>query len=101
MPADHVIRKTDAADGRVVENCALYYNANQKWLYLSQQQPTELLVFRQWDSNGASGTSYARVFPTHLTKTGVPHAAFKLPAISETSPVPPRESIEVRALVYF
>jgi hypothetical protein len=55
VPTDHVIKKTDTVEGRVVENCAVHYDAGQRWLYLSNQQPTELILFRQWDSNGALG----------------------------------------------
>lgn len=34
----------------VEENYQAYYNENQKWLYISDQQPSEVLVFRCADS---------------------------------------------------
>ncbi|KAK0727160.1 hypothetical protein B0T26DRAFT_119283 [Lasiosphaeria miniovina] len=67
------------------ENLMVHFNANQRWYYLSEQLPSELWVFRQCDSSG---------------KPGVPHASFQLPT-QANDPDGPRESIEVRALLYF
>lgn len=41
-------------------NCQVHYNKNQRWFYLSRQQPDEIMIFRQFDSrrpgnNGMSG----------------------------------------------
>ncbi|KAK1749797.1 hypothetical protein QBC47DRAFT_395344 [Echria macrotheca] len=68
------------------ENLMVHFNANQRWHYLSEQLPSELWVFRQWDSSG---------------KPGVPHVSFELPRQANDPPGEPRESIEVRALLFF
>lgn len=73
-------------DDYVVENMQLHYASNQKWYYLSDQGPEEAWVFVQSDSDKTK------------TKAGVPHSSFPLPA--STTPPEPRESIEVRCLVY-
>ncbi|KAK1765944.1 hypothetical protein QBC33DRAFT_620855 [Phialemonium atrogriseum] len=67
------------------ENLMVHFNANQRWYYLSEQLPSELWVFRQCDSAG---------------KQGVPHVSFELPT-QANGPDDPRESVEVRALLYF
>ncbi|CAO1597474.1 hypothetical protein XANCAGTX0491_001282 [Xanthoria calcicola] len=66
------------------ENYQVCYNPRQRWLYLSDQMPHEMLVFRTADS------WEDRVGP------GVPHCAFPYP--TKVMDEQPRESIEVRAL---
>jgi len=68
------------------ENIMVFHNEKQKWYYLSGQKPSELLLFRQADTEG---------------RPGVPHAAFQLPTNDQSSPPLLRESIEVRAVVCF
>ncbi|KAM7213036.1 putative CmcJ-like methyltransferase [Rhypophila decipiens] len=70
------------------ENMMVHFNANQRWYYLSEQLPSELWLFRQYDSSG---------------KLGVPHVSFQLPSqnSAEDEPLEPRESIEMRVLLYF
>jgi len=34
----------------VVENCGIYYSPAQKWYYLSNHLPSEMMVFVQSDS---------------------------------------------------
>jgi len=70
--------------GVALENYLVHYSPRQSWWYLSKQLPSELLVFRQYDS---------------LSRPPVAHAAFMNP--NSPSTAPPRESVEVRAIVYF
>jgi len=69
----------------VVENRQLYYSPEHEWLYLSGQQPSEAWVFLQSD--------------TTADVMSVPHTAFPNPFADKDAA--PRESIEVRALVYY
>lgn len=95
IPGDVVsIEKTE-------ENMLVHYNARQKWYYLSNQQPSELPIFRQADSDHRHGwysNNSSRKYANG--DAGLPHAAF-------ANPLPPpentvlRESIEVRAMVFF
>lgn len=62
------------------------------------------MIFRQSDSEGKLGTE----IPTEIgaivliyNLTGVPHGSFHNPCISKTDNSEPRESIEIRAVVYF
>lgn len=73
-------------DDYVIENMQLHYADGQKWYYLSEQSADEAWVFIQSDSE------------TKVFRVGVPHSAFALPASMDH--VMPRESIEVRCLVY-
>jgi hypothetical protein len=73
-------------DDYVVENMQLHYTNDQKWYYISDQGQDEAWVFVQSDSD------------SFKTRAGVPHSSFPLPA-SSTPPLP-RESIEIRCLVY-
>ena len=47
MPADIVF------DTKVTENMQVHHAAGHKWYYLEDQDPSELLVFRQADSHPA------------------------------------------------
>ncbi|KAL9010327.1 MAG: hypothetical protein Q9173_004728, partial [Seirophora scorigena] len=38
-----------------IENVMVHYNSNQIWYYLSNQMPSELLIFRQHNSEGDPG----------------------------------------------
>lgn len=46
----------------------VFHNAQQKWYYLSGQSSSELLVFRQADTEGSPGTAF-RLFPNRLALT--------------------------------
>ncbi|KIX10280.1 uncharacterized protein Z518_01362 [Rhinocladiella mackenziei CBS 650.93] len=70
----------------VVENRQVYHSNKQKWFYLSNQMPNEAWVFLQADS--MPGTN------------PIAHTAFPFPDVGPAD-VPPRESIEARALVYY
>ncbi|KAF2230782.1 hypothetical protein EV356DRAFT_472993 [Viridothelium virens] len=70
----------------VVENRQVYFSNRQRWLYLSDQMPNEAWIFLQSDTNP--------------TVNPVAHTAFPCPNMRHGN-VLPRESIEVRALVYY
>lgn len=72
---------------RVTENMQIHNNEKQQWFYLSDQMPSEMLLFKNADSESPNGKS-----------CGAPHAAFDL---SKDSGMKQRrrESIEVRILV--
>lgn len=68
------------------ENLSLRFNAAQKWYYISDHQPDEIIVFKQSDSN-----------PKGVA--GVPHCSFANPLVKAGEL--PRESVEARALVIY
>ncbi|KXH50926.1 methyltransferase CmcJ [Colletotrichum nymphaeae SA-01] len=70
----------------VFENTQVHFNEGQRWFYLSNQLPTELLIFKNADSQEPLGAT-----------PGVPHASFDNPITSEEDFR--RESIEMRVLV--
>ncbi|HUA35060.1 MAG TPA: CmcJ/NvfI family oxidoreductase [Candidatus Binataceae bacterium] len=63
------------------------FNPNHRWYYFSAMTTNEVLLFKCFDSNKNSS---ARI---------TAHSAFDLPATA--APAPARQSIEVRALVFF
>jgi hypothetical protein len=78
----HVLKYRDR-DGEVY---SVAYNPNHKWYYLPNQEKEEVLLFKCYDSD------------THSARFTA-HSAFEDP----TSPrdAAPRESVEVRTLVFF
>ncbi|KAF2185529.1 methyltransferase [Zopfia rhizophila CBS 207.26] len=72
----------------ITETVEVQYSAKQKWYYLAQQQPDELLLFKNVDSRCEEGMP-----------PGTPHAAFKLQTEPENVPLVLRESVELRAFV--
>jgi len=70
----------------VIENKLLQYKTENKWYYVSNQRADEIWVFMQADSRDDG-------------LCGVPHTSFLHPESGESTF--PRESIEVRAIVYF
>lgn len=68
------------------ENQSLRHNQNQKWYYLSDHRPEEIIIFKQSDSDSTAAG-------------GVPHCSFKNPEAGPNES--PRESIEARALVVY
>ncbi|EED16519.1 CmcJ-like methyltransferase, putative [Talaromyces stipitatus ATCC 10500] len=69
------------------ENYQVYYNPNHEWHYLSGQEVSELMVFKQADHMMQSSLP------------GVPHCSFPNPFTPKGEA--PRESIEARALVFY
>lgn len=42
-------------DGELAENIILHYSEGQRWMYISEHMPNELLLMRQADSEGNTG----------------------------------------------
>ena len=87
----------------VTENIQVHYGPWQRWYYLSNQQPHELMLFRQTDSKSEQlrgGGKFSRLikWPV-LIPPGCPHSSFFNPLCDDNEM--PRESIEARALVYY
>ena len=87
----------------VIENVQVQHGPRQKWYYLSNQQPDELLLFRQTDSKPGQlrggGKSSKLTESCVLSPSGCPHSSFDNPLSGDNDL--PRESIEARALVYY
>jgi hypothetical protein len=72
---------------RTGETYAVTYNPNQRWYYFPRMQPDEVVLIRCFDSTRSGAARFSA------------HGAFDDP---QTPPAaPPRESIEVRTLVFF
>jgi len=71
---------------RVSETYRLTYNPNHRWYYFPDMQRDEAILIKCYDSDG----SRARF---------TPHVSFDDPTTPPDAP--PRESIEVRAFVFF
>jgi len=79
---------------QIGETLTVLYNPSQKWYYLSDMQPSEALLLKCFDS----------LSTTENPKEGIaslaPHTAFQDARYVGKSGIEPRESIEIRALVY-
>lgn len=86
-----------------MENILIHYNPEQKWFYLSNQGPSELLVFRQHDYESKTGlfSLYYSLFCLFNPPKAVPHALFLHPASPGQDSIMRRESIELQALIHF
>jgi hypothetical protein len=72
---------------RTGEIYGITYNPNQRWYYFPKMQPDEAVIIRCFDSARAGAARFSA------------HGAFEDP---QTPPnAPPRESIEVRTLVFY
>jgi hypothetical protein len=81
VPSDLVYRD------RVGETYSVLHNPDHKWFYFPRQTSSEALLFKNFDS---ATDGYARVSP---------HTAFEDP--QTPAGAPPRESIELRAFVFY
>src|SRR6266481_4664025 len=72
---------------RTGETYAVTYNPEQRWYYFPQMQADEAVLIRCFDSARSGAARFSA------------HGAFDDP--NSPSDAPPRESIEVRALVFF
>jgi hypothetical protein len=80
IPSDLVYRH------RTGETYAVTFNPKHRWFYLSRMQPDEALLIKCYDSKTDGRARFA------------PHTAFNDP--TAPADAPPRESIEVRTLVF-
>lgn len=55
-----ILEATILHETYVNHNCQVHFNPEQQWYYLRNQEPDELMVFRQFDSRkqGNNGTTY-------------------------------------------
>ncbi|KAI8949996.1 putative CmcJ-like methyltransferase [Xylaria longipes] len=67
---------------RITENQLLHPNDQHRWYYVENQQPNDLIVFRNVDSTGKRAVGF--------------HAAIPNPSSTE----PPRSSVEVRFVAF-
>ena len=72
---------------RTGETYAITYNPNQRWYYFPRMQPDEAVLIRCFDSAREGAARFSA------------HGAFDDPNTPDNAP--PRESIEVRTLVFF
>lgn len=87
----------------VLEGYQLYYRPTQRWYYLKDQLPTELVVFKTGDSivrgAGKAALRNGDLRCYLLMLAPVPHGSFENPICPDGEP--PRESIEFRILVAY
>lgn len=65
MAGDVVERK------KAFENTQIHFNASQEWYYLKNQQSSELLMFKNADSQSKFGASHGRSISDKLAKSGI------------------------------
>ncbi|KAF5512393.1 Aspirochlorine biosynthesis protein N [Colletotrichum aenigma] len=80
IECDHVRRKFKGS------NLYAHHRDGQRWYYLGEQRPEEVLLIKMFDSDPS------------ISAQRCPHASFRHPLAS--SEANPRRSIEVRALVF-
>lgn len=85
------------------ENLQVHHNERQRWHWLRDQMPSELLVFKNADSQSYDGSVSAgpskrtATCGMDLTSVGVPHGAFDNPEATQDDFA--RESTGIRFLV--
>jgi hypothetical protein len=83
------------------ENLLLEHHPEHRWYYVREQMPTQAWVFLQGDSRGRPCQyfwSFTVLESLLILFPGVPHSSFLHPGAPEKAQ--PRQSIEVRALVF-
>jgi len=80
LPTDHIKK------GYIGQTSNLMYRSGFRWYYLSDQKKHECFIFKMWDSLEGVKAKYC------------PHVAFEHGIIEMGAQ--PRESIEIRALVF-
>jgi hypothetical protein len=80
VPSDLVYRD------RTGETYAVKYNPDHRWFYVPEMQPDEALLLKCFDSKTDGRARF------------MPHTAFDDPTVPDG--IPPRESIELRTLVF-
>ncbi|KFY25079.1 hypothetical protein V491_01908 [Pseudogymnoascus sp. VKM F-3775] len=84
LSREDIITFDEVHSTAVLESQQVIYNPSQKWYYLSNQEPNELIVFKSMDT---------------VVRGEVAHGSFYDPNCPENEP--PRESIELRVLVVY
>jgi hypothetical protein len=52
---------------RVTENLQIHFNENQRWYYLQDQMPSEMLVLKNADSGSEHGATWGKT-PKRMTQ---------------------------------
>ena len=86
VAADDLVASDLVYQHRVGETYAVKYNPSHRWFYLPQMQPHEALLLKCYDLETDGRARF------------LPHTAFEDRTVPED--VPPRESIELRTLVF-
>jgi hypothetical protein len=79
---------------RVGEVVNVLHQSRHRWMYYSEMQHDEALMFKVFDTAAELGLSSVEDCPPHTA-----HTSFRLPDVDDDTP--PRESIECRVLVEF
>ncbi len=79
---------------RVGEVVNVLHQSRHRWIYYSEMQHHEALIFKVLDTAAELGLSSIEDCPPHTA-----HTSFRLPDVDDDTP--PRESIECRVLVEF
>lgn len=87
LSTDNLIASERRYPNRVGETYRISYNADQSWFYFPNMNRNEALVFKVFDSATDGRARFT------------PHTSFDDP--NTPAGAPPRESIEMRALVFF
>ncbi len=102
VAVDHVTR------GYIGESYYLLYHASHRWYYLDKQTKDEVLLFKTFDSLHSAKAKCIQLLVSSVVVAyghlhnfchlGCPHSAFPQQDVGASHN--PRESIEVRALVF-
>ena len=95
----NIFRQRDDFVGQTV---SINYSTEQKWYYLSHQTPDEVTLIKIWDNKEDVAKCMDRKNYLNVSELIVKvcaHCAFQSPT-GKNAKVP-RESIEVRALVFY
>lgn len=100
-PKTDVIARDMVYPEDAVETYLAFHNPGHKFYYLSGQREDEAWIMVQTDSTHDRGKlQLPDLYPApNATLAGVPHTAF--PSPNASSSAEERESIEVRAMVYY
>ena len=82
----HIVLGPDPSRELKIQTNMVAYNPDHRWIYFSDMQRDELLIFRGYDSD-----------PGRFRR--VPHTAFDDPSAGPDAP--PRESIDIRCVAFF
>ena len=87
IPTTGFIRNQRRYKDRTAETYHISHNSSHRWYYFPKMEPEEVLVFKVFDTDKNVGVKFTA------------HTAFDDP--SSTKDSSPRQSIEMRALVFF
>lgn len=80
---------------RIGENYLMVNEKRHKWMYFPSMNYNEVMMIKQWDTNGSFATSSMDNEDDYACSTFAIHSAFQTPVHPEMTP---RKSIEVRCL---